>query len=58
MILSWPTNASAFVLNRTPSLSSPITWTPVTSGITVNGTNNTTTINDNSGNQFYILIAP
>jgi hypothetical protein len=46
------------MLNRTPSLSSPITWTPVTSGITVNGTNNTTTINDSTGNQFYILIAP
>ena len=58
MILSWPTNASAFVLNRTASLSLPITWIPVTSGITVNGTNNTITINTSSGNQFYALIAP
>ncbi|MGA3265740.1 MAG: hypothetical protein ABSE16_02840 [Verrucomicrobiota bacterium] len=58
MILSWPTNASAFVLNRTASLSLPITWIPVTSGITINGTSNTITINASSGKQFYALIAP
>jgi hypothetical protein len=58
MVLSWPTNASAFVLNRTASLTPPVAWTPVTSGITVNGTNYTITINARSGNQFYQLIAP
>jgi hypothetical protein len=58
MILSWTTNASAFVLNRTASLSLPVTWTPMTSGINVNGTSNTITINTSSGNQFYALIAP
>jgi hypothetical protein len=58
VMLSWPTNASAFVLSRTPSLASPITWTPVTSGISVNGTNNTITINASGGNQYYKLIAP
>ena len=58
MVLSWPTNAAAFVLNRTASLAPPVTWTPVTSGITVNGTNDTITINASSGNQFYTLTAP
>jgi hypothetical protein len=58
MILSWPTNSSAFVLNRTASLKLPITWIPITSGISVIGTNNTITIDASSGNQYYILIAP
>jgi hypothetical protein len=58
MILSWTTNASAFVLNRSASLASPITWTPVAGGIAVNGTNNTITVSANSGNQYYALIAP
>ena len=58
MILSWPTNAGGFVLNQTSSLASPITWTPVTSGITVSGANYTITINTGSGVRFYALIAP
>ena len=59
VILSWPANASAFVLNKTASLTLPITsWTPVTKGISVVGTNNTITNNASSGNEFYILIAP
>jgi hypothetical protein len=58
MILSWPTNASGFVLNQTSSLVSPITWTPVTSGITVSGGNYTITINTRTGARFYALIAP
>jgi hypothetical protein len=58
MVLSWPAAASTSVLNGTPSLSSPIHWTPVTSGITVLGTNNTITLNATNGIQFYSLIAP
>lgn len=58
IILSWPTNDSAFVLNWTASLAPPIAWTPLTSGITVSGTNNTFTTNTSSANQFFILIAP
>jgi hypothetical protein len=57
-IVSWPTNFSGYVLNQTISLKRPITWSPITSGITVNGTNYTTTINDRSGSQFFVLIAP
>jgi uncharacterized protein YaaW (UPF0174 family) len=51
------TNASGFVLNQTSSLTPPVIWTPVTSGITVSGTNYTITINTGSGAQFYALIA-
>jgi len=58
MILTWTTSASAFVLNQTASLAPPITWMPITSGISVSGTNNTITINDGSGSQYYALIAP
>jgi hypothetical protein len=58
VVLSWPTNAVVFVLNGSASLNPPIPWTPVTSGITVIGSNNTFTTNASSGNRFYVLIAP
>lgn len=58
LILSWTTNASAFVLSGTDRLGSPSIWTPVTNGIATNGTSNTITINARSGNQYYELIAP
>jgi endonuclease YncB( thermonuclease family) len=58
VVLSWPTNAGVFVLNGSASLNPPIAWTPVTSGITVIGSNNTITTNASSGNRFYLLIAP
>jgi endonuclease YncB( thermonuclease family) len=56
VVLSWTTNASAFVLNRTTNLS--LAWTPVTNNLTVIGTNNAVTLNASSGNQFFKLIAP
>jgi hypothetical protein len=55
--LAWPTNAAGFVLNQTRSLSAPITWTPVTNGITVSGTNYTLSVNTSSGSGFYRLVA-
>jgi hypothetical protein len=58
LLLSWPTNASAFILIGTPSLDLPAAWTPVSNGITVNGTNDTMMINASSGNQYYKLTAP
>jgi hypothetical protein len=57
VVLFWTTNANAFALMQTPSLAPPITWTSVTSGIAVNGTNYTFTNNAISGNQFFKLIA-
>jgi uncharacterized repeat protein (TIGR03803 family) len=58
LILSWPTSASAFGLVRASTLDSSTTWTPVTSGISINGTSNTITINAGFGNQYYKLVAP
>jgi hypothetical protein len=58
MIISWPTNATGFVLNQTASLSGPINWTPVTSGVTVSGTSYFMTVNTSGGSKFYTLIAP
>jgi hypothetical protein len=56
--LSWPTNAGDLVLNYTSSLVPPITWTPITTGITVKGTIYTITVPTEPGNGFYQLIAP
>jgi hypothetical protein len=58
MVLSWTTNASAFVLNFTTNLAPLSTWTPINNGITINGTNYTITVPDNSGNDYFSLIAP
>jgi trimeric autotransporter adhesin len=56
IVISWTTNATAYVLNKTASLARPVTWTPATNSITVNGTNNTVTVNASSGVQFFELI--
>jgi hypothetical protein len=56
IIISWSTNATTYVLNKTASLARPVTWTPVTNSITVNGTNNTVTVNASSGVQFFELM--
>ena len=59
MVISWTTNATVFVLNQTASLTSPVAWSPVTSNITVSGTNNTVTLNAGAGgNHYFELIAP
>ncbi|MGA3179438.1 MAG: YDG domain-containing protein [Verrucomicrobiota bacterium] len=59
MVISWTTNATVFVLNQTASLTSPVAWSPVTSNITVSGTNNTVTLNASAGgDHFFELIAP
>jgi hypothetical protein len=57
LTLTWPTNAGMFVLLHATSLSSPTEWIPVTSGILVDGNNNTFTISINGGSQYYKLVA-
>ena len=37
LLVSWPTNASAFCLETTFNLAPPVTWQTVSSGITTNG---------------------
>lgn len=53
--MSWPTAATGYNLEGTPSLTTPITWNPVTNSVIIVGTNNTVTVNANSGNQFFRL---
>jgi len=59
VVISWPTNATAFTLNQTANLAPQVTWTPVTNNVSVNGTNNTVTINVGavSGGHYFELIA-
>ena len=58
IFVSWPTNATVFVLNQTANLTPPVIWSPVTNGITVNGSNNMVNINvDASRGQFFNLIS-
>jgi phosphotransferase system HPr-like phosphotransfer protein len=57
IVISWPTNATIFVLNQTASLTPPVTWSPVTNSITVNGTGNTVTINTSTSEaQYFELV--
>ncbi len=56
MTLYWPTNAAGFALNQTINLAPPTAWTPVTAGITISGTNYTTTVNTILGAQFFTLL--
>jgi predicted TIM-barrel enzyme len=57
IVITWTTNATDFVLNQTAGLIPPVKWSPVTNGITVNGTNYTVIINAGSGDQYFMLIA-
>ncbi len=50
-------SAAGCVLRQNSDLGTT-NWTPVASGITVAGTNNTLTIKASSGNGFYQLTAP
>ena len=57
IVISWPSNAAAFVLNQTASLVPPATWSPMTNAITVNGTNNTVIISAQAGPAYFELIS-
>ena len=54
VLISWATNATGFTLESTPSLTSPITWSPAGSP-TPSGSNNVVTIISPTDNQFYRL---
>lgn len=56
VIISWPTNATGFVLQETATLLTNNTvWADVTNSVVVSGTNNTVTLNASSGNDFFRL---
>ena len=56
IIISWTANATDFVLMQTASLTPPVTWSTVTSQITISGTNNSVTISASSAVQYFELI--
>jgi hypothetical protein len=57
IVVSWTTNATAFVLQQTGSLAPPIKWSPVTNTVTVKGVNNTVVVNAATGFRYFELIA-
>ena len=58
--VSWPSAATFFTLEKTPSLNPPVVWTPVTSGIADAGGTKTFTLTNGVGvtNAFYRLKKP
>jgi hypothetical protein len=57
IVISWTTNATVFALSQSASLVASVTWSPMTNGITVNGSINTVIINASSSVQYFRLIA-
>lgn len=55
LTLSWPTNANGFVLEAADSLAPVPNWTPVTTGLSVVGDQNTITIAATNAMQFFRL---
>jgi autotransporter-associated beta strand protein len=53
--ISWPTNATGFVLQELAAFSATNVWSDVTNDVIVSGTNNTVTVNSSSGNDFFRL---
>lgn len=53
--LAWPVYPAGFALESTPSLASPITWSPVSATPVIANNQNSVTINSSSGNQFFRL---
>jgi hypothetical protein len=54
-ILSWPTNASGFVLETATSLAEPVTWAPTTNAFSVSGSNLIFTVPGPTATVFYRL---
>jgi len=57
IVITWTTNATAFVLEQTASLVPPVKWSPVTNATTVNGPKNSVVIAAASKFQYFQLIA-
>ena len=55
LVLSWPTNASIFVLQESPDM---IAWTNSTRTLSTNGTQRSVTIAPLSGNKFFRIYHP
>jgi hypothetical protein len=58
VVISWPLTCGPCVLEQTPSLSPPITWTPTPGPIVVVSGQNTVTVPLSTNNTFYRLRCP
>jgi subtilisin-like proprotein convertase family protein len=58
LVISWPDTFGGFTLERTPSLSAPVTWTPVGIAPVQGGGRYTVTVPIAGGNAYFRLRAP
>ena len=58
MLLSWPTNADAFVLQSAPTMSGAAAWSNATQPRQVSGTNFTVTVPVIGVGQVFRLVEP
>lgn len=58
MVLSWPTNAEAFVLQSAPAMSTAVVWSNATQTRQVSGTNFTVTVSVTGVGQIFRLVEP
>jgi hypothetical protein len=56
VVITWPIYPSGFTLESTPSLSPPITWTPVAATPVISNNSYQVTVNSPSGMSFYRLL--
>jgi hypothetical protein len=56
--LQWPTYYTGFTLETALSLTPPITWNPITNGVTVNGNNYSVSVPTTNAAQFFRLRKP
>ena len=58
VVVSWPTNATGFVLQQNTNGSKSVNWSNVTAGVQTVGTNQTLIVNPIGGSRFYRLVKP
>jgi hypothetical protein len=58
LVLTWPTNAVGFVVERATSLTPSISWEPVTNVPTIKDRDLTISVDTSKGSQFYHLRRP
>ena len=55
LVIAWPADASAYILEHTTSLTPPAVWTPVPTPPIRVGSQNMVTVTIGSGNEFFRL---
>ena len=58
VVVSWPSNATGFVLQQNTNGLNSVNWSNVTAGVQTVGTNETLIVNPIGGSRFYRLVKP